>query len=642
MRAKRSDMLCAGDALLWRGAMRGAGLPSSRRSTRPIVTLSLAAWVACAACGRDDVIRRPRGPEPPDGGDGGADQGDGAAGQVEAGAGDADASGAGPPACGSFVLGQGGVFTSGTLHGFAYTGVNTGSTISPADLSPLPAGGPLCVSGSVSVAQSSPAYAILGLFVNSVVLADLTDAGRATHVIDTTIPTSDGVDVSVTNRAGSPLLLCLAGTNSGPDGAHKQWCIDYAFVGQTFLPWTSFRDNFGAGNPYDRQPIESINVVVPTPVGIAPTAFDFCLDGLVEAATFCGCVGSGCPCPAGRTACQATCVDTSLDDDHCGACDQGCSTLSACAGGRCLAPLAPARSEVPGVAIDGANLYWTERGTEANGFTDGSVLEMPLGGGIPTTLASSLSSPYGLVVDRANVYFTNEGSPASNFTDGSVMKVPIGGGSAVTLAPGLSLPSRLAVDATTVYWAEEGTGANNFMDGRIMKVAIEGGSPVVLATGQIDPLHIVVDGAAVYWTNLGSQAANYVDGALMKVALGGGSPVVLASAQQGAFGMAIDGTNLYWTNAIGSTVMSLPPAGAAPVPLASNRSYPCEIAVHAGNVYWTDNVGGTLVKVPIGGGTPATLAAGQNYPWALAVDDTSVYFSVVDGTGAGGILRVAR
>jgi len=43
-------------------------------------------------------------------------------------------------------------------------------------------------------------------------------------------------------------------------------------------------------------------------------------------------------CPAGLTFCGNTCVDTSTDLNHCGACNTACDPMGSCAAGECQAP----------------------------------------------------------------------------------------------------------------------------------------------------------------------------------------------------------------------------------------------------------------------------------------------------------------
>src|SRR5579883_663029 len=81
-----------------------------------------------------------------------------------------------------------------------------------------------------------------------------------------------------------------------------------------------------------------------------------------------------------------------------------------------------------GIALDATNVYWTDNGPPA-----GDVMSMPKGGGTPVALASGQDGPCAIAVDATSVYWMN----GCNVVDGgsgtgSVMKVPIGGGIATT------------------------------------------------------------------------------------------------------------------------------------------------------------------------------------------------------------------
>jgi hypothetical protein len=107
----------------------------------------------------------------------------------------------------------------------------------------------------------------------------------------------------------------------------------------------------------------------------------------------------------------------------------------------------------------------------------------------PGVLADGQSGPSAIAVDGANVYWTN-------FNGGQVMKCAIGGCSnnPTTLASGQNYPSGLAVDATSVYWTDQGTTGS---DGTVMKCPLDGcgGPPTVLATGRNFPQPIAAPAA---------------------------------------------------------------------------------------------------------------------------------------------------
>jgi hypothetical protein len=537
-------------------------------------------------------------------------------------------------ACGSFELASGGWFNSGLLRGRAWTSVSPGTTISPATFSDLPAGGPLCVQGSVIPSTQGYAWAVLGININGVLRTKVAqdaavDGGASGEAACAYVPVSDGLILNIRTRILSPLWLCLTGASG------KQWC-NTDLGKSAFLPWNSFVEESGSREIYANQPLVGIGLTVPDPAGASSTAFDFCLDSIVEAASFCQCPGGACTCPTGTTACGAACVaDLSANPDNCGTCGHACASTSACREGQCIDSLFSNFSNPYAVAVDMTNLYVTDADV-------GTVMKAPLNGGPSVALATGQVNPTFIAVDATNVYWANGGTAASDWADGSIMMVSLAGGTPVMLASAQNHLAAIAVDATNIYWVSGGTTKNQFGDGALTTVPLSGGTPVTLASKQISPYRIAVDGSYVYWINLGTSKFGELvkDGSVMKMALSGGAPTTLASAQPAPLAIAVDATSVYW--ATSEAVFKVPMAGGTPSILASSQSQPFQIAVDRSSAYWTNSYGGSLVKVPLNGGAPVTLAAGQNYALGIALSTSEVFWVNYDGVGSGGILRMPK
>ena len=64
------------------------------------------------------------------------------------------------------------------------------------------------------------------------------------------------------------------------------------------------------------------------------------------------------------------------------------------------------------VAVDAANVYWSNPGTFGNDYTDGAVMRVPLAGGTPVAVATAQHGPFGVAVHGAyRFYWANQGTP---------------------------------------------------------------------------------------------------------------------------------------------------------------------------------------------------------------------------------------
>jgi hypothetical protein len=162
-----------------------------------------------------------------------------------------------------------------------------------------------------------------------------------------------------------------------------------------------------------------------------------------------------------------------------------------------------------GIAVDATSVYWAysiyysdnaapgDTSTPDGGTAGcaGTVLKVPVGGGTPITLASGQFCSGGQVaVDATAVYWVNGGLQANGYTDGAVVALPLAGGAPIAVAAMQKTNGGLAIDATSVYWTIGGTADG---DGAVLKAPkIAFGCDLTVASNAIAALGLTAAGAS--------------------------------------------------------------------------------------------------------------------------------------------------
>jgi stigma-specific protein Stig1 len=374
------------------------------------------------------------------------------------------------------------------------------------------------------------------------------------------------------------------------------------------------------------------------------------------------CSAGDCVCNPANL-CNGICSDLLTDPLNCGSCEHSCQG-TACSGGMC-APvvLASGQARPSTVVVDNGLVYWTNRGTEAADYLDGSIMVVPADGSAAAiALASALPRPVGIAVDGGYLYWVNRGTSVAQYQDSAIWRMPLPAGPPEQLAGGLPDAGNMTISTGYLFGQTTGTPGNAGMDGAIYRIPLGGGAVQFLANGQRAPVDVAADGSYVFWVNAGTFVdMTFNDDASASRANHDGGNLLTMAVQPGAAfgaGIAVSGSTMVFSvagtpassYADGHVVSQSIFGGDTPVDVAASQVGPRRLASDGSDVFWIAGSGtrgiASLRKATIRGGGPVTTLLEDRELVDVAIDAASVY-ATASGTQAAGfadgaIVRVPK
>jgi hypothetical protein len=263
-------------------------------------------------------------------------------------------------------------------------------------------------------------------------------------------------------------------------------------------------------------------------------------------------------------------VDVASDPFNCGRCGHDCLG-GACADAQCQPSVLLSGLAAPqGVALDRANLYWSEP-------TYGQIHDITLDGGVRSIVVADASAPTYLAVAGGELYWTE------NLDGGSVQAHTLSSGTMRTVAEGLSYPAGLAVSGGVVYFTLQVSNT--------LALALPDAGTQAVTDGLDFPESIATDPTTVYVASPRGHifAVDQGDAAITKLADGlrADAPV----------GIALDGTTLFITYRETGMVVAMEKSGGAITVLAIGQDHPMGIAVDSTALYWANNGSGSIMRL---------------------------------------------
>lgn len=287
-----------------------------------------------------------------------------------------------------------------------------------------------------------------------------------------------------------------------------------------------------------------------------------------------------------------------------------------------------------------------------------STAPPPTGTVTPIVLAADQSSPWTIAVDNANVYWVNSGS------DGGVFKLSKAGGTPVALDRGrYDQIDSIGLDDSTVYVPK---------GDKIVGLPIDGSQPRVVSTTKTAVRGVTARDGQIFWIDRGendddviahvdagggvattlelpgtSTASTHglvttteavyvlVHGGPVRVPLDSSPASNLTGPVGTPFSFAVSGSQLFFGTT--EAVSVVPTGGGEPTQLRALSIPPVAMAADDAFIYYAQFDKG-LMKMPKSGGATTVVAANTG-AMRIAVDETNLYWCSL---GEGTIKKIAK
>jgi hypothetical protein len=210
----------------------------------------------------------------------------------------------------------------------------------------------------------------------------------------------------------------------------------------------------------------------------------------------------------------------------------------------------------------------------------GSLVSVPLAGGVTTTLAIGLDFPSSVATADGLAFASDSGGPNVKLIRAPLVGSSVDAGAVASPSP---TPSGTGIAALGGFvFVGDGLGG-------LQRFTEQGGPPTAITGGVAKTLAVAASGQRVAWI-----AGGATDGVVVSVDASGANVVTLASAQKTPVSVATDGTDVFWSTQGTPGQNDATLARTSGTILTGVYQSFGSIALDASCIYWSDASGNVL------------------------------------------------